>query len=100
MLLLCLLLSAAPRDSGVPLGTGTQRPTVTLTAPTGGWTVDRMLLVEGSLSDATIDPVVLSINGDRYLLRTRQGRFSRQFPASSGKNVVSVLARNRRRLAR
>jgi uncharacterized protein YfaP (DUF2135 family) len=95
MLLLCLLLAAAPRDSGVPIGQGTERPTVTLSAPAGGWSVDRMMLVEGTLSDPTIDPVVLSINGDRYLLRTQQGRFSRKFPAAAGKNVVTVLATNR-----
>ena len=97
--LLCALLAApatpAPRQAGVPLGQGTERATVFITSPTGGWSVDRMLLVEGSLSDPTIDPVVLSINGDRYLLRTRQGRFSRKFPAASGKNVVTVLAANR-----
>ena len=54
-----------------------------------------MMLVEGTLSDTTIDPVVVSINGDRYLMRTNQGRFSRKFPAASGKNVVTVLATNK-----
>jgi uncharacterized protein YfaP (DUF2135 family) len=102
--LLALLLSQAPaanpRQQGTPIGKGTSFPTVRLTAPSGGWTVDRMLLVEGSVSDATIDPVVLSINGDRYLIRTSQGRFSRKFPAASGKNVVTALATNRAGTAR
>lgn len=82
-------------DTGVPIGKGTTKPTVTLTAPVGGWTVDRMLKVEGSVSDATVDPIVISINGDRYLMRTFGGRFSRKFPASSGKNVVKVSATNK-----
>jgi uncharacterized protein YfaP (DUF2135 family) len=97
--LLALLLSqtpphANPRQQGVPIGKGTKLAKVVLTAPAGGWTVDRMMLVEGTLSDTTIDPVVVSINGDRYLMRTNNGRFSRKFPAASGKNIVTVLATN------
>jgi len=97
--LLALLLSQTPhenpRQQGVPIGKGTKLAKVVLTAPSGGWTVDRMMLVEGTLSDTTIDPVVVSINGDRYLMRTNGGRFSRKFPAASGKNVVTVMATNK-----
>ncbi len=102
--LLAVLLTQAPpanpRQQGVPIGQGKTLPTVRLTAPSGGWTVDRMLLVEGSVSDRTIDPVVLSINGDRYLMRTFSGRFKRKFPAASGKNVVTVMATNKAGTAR
>src|SRR5690242_2947310 len=53
--LLAVLLSQAPtahpRQQGVPIGQGKTLPTVRLTAPSGGWTVDRMLLVEGTVSD-------------------------------------------------
>ncbi len=95
---LAVLLSQTPhsnpRQQGVPIGSGTKLAKVTLTAPSGGWTVDRMMLVEGSLSDTSIDPVVVSINGDRYLMRTNGGRFSRKFPAASGKNIVTVMATN------
>lgn len=94
-LLLLVATQAAPREAGVPIGSGVTLPKVVLEKPTGGWTVDRMLRVEGSVSDPTIDPVVLSINGDRYLMRTIRGRFSRKFPASGGKNVVKVRATNR-----
>ncbi|MFL5346155.1 MAG: DUF2135 domain-containing protein [Hyalangium sp.] len=97
--LLALLLSQTPhenpRQQGVPIGKGTKLAKVVLTAPSGGWTVDRMMLVEGTVSDSTIDPVVVSINGDRYLMRTNGGRFSRKFPAASGKNVVTVMATNK-----
>jgi uncharacterized protein YfaP (DUF2135 family) len=98
-----LSLSAAPDPpppplketlTGVTKGTGKTAPTVTLTSPAGGWSVDRMITVAGSVSDPTISPVVVSINGDRYLLRTNNGAFSRAFPASAGKNVVTVFGTN------
>ena len=98
--LLAVVLAAAPpsvprpRDAGVPMGKGTERPTVRLTSPAGGWSVGRMLSVEGTVSDLTVDPITLSINGDRYLLRTSGGRFSRKFPAAAGKNVVIATATN------
>lgn len=97
---LAALIIAAPaaapaRDAGVPIGKGAQRPEVHLTAPAGGWTVARMISVEGTVSDPTVDPITISINGDRYLLRTQNGRFSRKFPAASGKNVVVGMATNK-----
>ncbi|WP_224247504.1 DUF2135 domain-containing protein [Hyalangium gracile] len=102
--LLALLLTQTPKENprqqGVPIGKGTKLAKVVLTAPTGGWTVDRMMLVEGTISDTTIDPVVVSINGDRYLMRTYGGRFSRKFPAASGKNIVTVMATNQAGTAR
>ncbi len=93
-----LVLTAQPatpaRDAGVPIGPGSKRPEVRLTAPAGGWTVGRMIAVEGTVSDATVDPITISINGDRYLLRTQNGHFSRKFPSASGKNVVVAMATN------
>jgi uncharacterized protein YfaP (DUF2135 family) len=86
---------APPREDGMRVGKGTSLAKVSLTQPSGGWTVGRMLTVAGSLSDSTIDPVVVSINGDRYLLRTSNGQFKRDFPAAAGQNVVTVLATNR-----
>jgi uncharacterized protein YfaP (DUF2135 family) len=99
---LCLSLAialgtapAAPsRDQGVPIGKGKEPPKVQLTAPVGGWTVGRMVEVAGTVSDPTVDPITVSINGDRYLLRTFNGRFSRKFPAASGKVVVVAMATN------
>ncbi|HEX9051893.1 MAG TPA: DUF2135 domain-containing protein [Anaeromyxobacter sp.] len=97
--LLALVLAAAPadrpREAGVPIGEGTERPVVRLASPAGGWSVGRMISIEGTVSDPTVDPITLSINGDRYLLRTAGGRFSRRFPAGAGKNVVVATATNR-----
>ncbi|MFB1482375.1 DUF2135 domain-containing protein [Corallococcus sp. RDP092CA] len=104
VLLAGLLTQTAPpvnaRQQGVPIGRGDTVPKVVLSAPSGGWTVDRMLQIEGTVSDPTVDPVVVSINGDRYLMRTQGGRFSRKFPAASGKNVVTVMATNKGGTAR
>src|SRR5512141_1498276 len=85
----------ATRQSGKVLGTGETAPVITLSAPAGGWTVDRMVLVEGRVSDATVDPVTVSINGDRYLLKTVNGAFQRKFPVTSGKNAIVVQGVNR-----
>jgi uncharacterized protein YfaP (DUF2135 family) len=97
LLVLAAQASATPatRQSGKVLGTGETAPVITLTAPSGGWTVDRMVLVEGRVSDATINPVTVSINGDRYLLKTVNGAFQRKFPVTSGKNAIVVQGVNR-----
>ena len=98
-LLLALSLVVQPgandRQVGVPIGKGKVVPTVTLTSPPGGWSVARMLTIAGTVSDPTVDPVLVSINGDRYLMRTFNGKFQRAFPAASGRNVVTVTATNR-----
>lgn len=95
MAMLLVMVGAGPeRQVGMKVGKGTKLADVVITSPPGGWTVGRMMLVEGTVSDQTIDPVVISINGDRYLMRTFSGRFSRKFPAAAGKNVVTVLATN------
>jgi len=83
-----------PRNDGVPTGSGTTLPKVTLSAPQGGWSVKRMIRVAGTCSDPTVNPIVVSINGDRYLLRTTNGNFVREFPAARGRNVVTVMATN------
>jgi uncharacterized protein YfaP (DUF2135 family) len=99
--LIALAVAAAPgsappsREVGVPIGAGKEPPVVRLTSPQGGWSVGRMLAVEGTVSDPTVNPIVLSINGDRYLLRTTNGHFARKFPAAAGKNVVTATATNR-----
>lgn len=94
-----LMIAGTPtvpaRQAGVPIGKGKKKPKVTLTSPRGGWTAGRMMTVAGEISDRTVDPITLSINGDRYFVRTRNGRFRRKFPAASGKNVITAIATNR-----
>ncbi len=80
------------RQSGKVLCQGKTPAKITLSQPTGGWTVSRMLEVSGTVSDATCDPITVNINGDRYLLRTIAGKFKRKFPIAAGKNSVIVSA--------
>lgn len=84
------------RQSGKTLGSGDTLPRIELTAPPGGWTVDRMVTVAGTVSDPSINPITVSINGDRYLLKTVNGAFQRKFPVTAGKNSVLVQASNKK----
>lgn len=86
---------AQTRQSGKILGEGAEKPKIKLTSPTGGWTVDRMVLVEGTISDASINPVTININGDRFMLKNVAGAFKRKFPVSAGKNSVIVSGENK-----
>lgn len=82
------------REPARVVGNGKEKAKITLTAPLGGWSVGRMLRVAGRVSDPSIDPVTVAINGDRYLLRTQGGAFDRSFPAARGQNVVKVFGEN------
>ena len=95
IIFLVLLCGVAKRDSGKIVGQGTSLPVVKLTKPDGGWTVNQMIEVAGTVSDTTIDPITIAINGDRYFLRTEKGSFKRQFPATPGKNQVVVQGTNK-----
>jgi uncharacterized protein YfaP (DUF2135 family) len=53
-----------------------------------------MLKVKGTVSDHSVNPVIVSINGSKYFIRTSSGNFSRSFPISSGKNNIEVIATN------
>lgn len=82
------------RQSGKVIGKGTTKPVIKLEEPKGGWTASRMLLVKGNVSDSTVDPITVSINGEKYFLRTTAGEFKRKFPVTAGKNAITVSARN------
>jgi hypothetical protein len=81
-------------------GKGTELPVLTLTKPEGGWTTGLQLEVSGTCSDLTADPIVVNINGVRYYIRSVEGRFSRKFPASKGKNTIIAECANKAGVAR
>jgi uncharacterized protein len=81
-------------------GTGTEPPVLTLTKPEGGWTTAMQLDISGTCSDQTADPVVVNINGVRYYVRSKEGAFSRKFPAAKGINNVVVECSNPAGVAR
>lgn len=89
-------LSGAQRQSGKLSGSGTDPIKIELTDPRGGWTVDQMVQISGRVSDTTVDPILININGARYLLRTFSGEFRRKFPLTSGKNTIVVQATNKK----
>ncbi len=101
LILLCILfttgLAEASRESGKIVGSGAKPPVFNLTEPKGGWTVDRMIQVSGIVSDSSIDPVKVIINGSRYYIRvsSTDGSFKRKFPAFPGKNSVIVSGSNK-----
>ncbi|HOI95681.1 MAG TPA: DUF1175 family protein [Syntrophobacter fumaroxidans] len=109
-LLLCLAapVYGTPSDDpevlahrGKPIaGEGTEMPVLTLARPEGGWTTSMQVEVAGSCSDTTADPIAANINGVRYYIRTKDGRFSRKFPAARGRNTVIVECANKAGVAR
>jgi uncharacterized protein YfaT (DUF1175 family)/uncharacterized protein YfaP (DUF2135 family) len=81
---------------GKPIGgEGETAPTITLREPSGGWTTSMRLVVAGTCSDPTADPIEVDINGTRYFIRSQSGQFSRKFPAAPGPNAVMVACRNK-----
>lgn len=95
----CLLnisiFASGLRDSGKFMGSGSEPIIINLESPRSGWTQDRMVLVKGTISDLTVHPVAISVNGDRYFIHNKNGAFSRSFPVSAGKNNISVIAKNK-----
>jgi uncharacterized protein YfaP (DUF2135 family) len=85
----------AARQSGKVIGQGKDPIQIQLTDPKGGWTVDRMVRIAGTINDSTASPVTVNINGDRYLLRAEGGSFSRKFPVTSGRNSIIVSGTNK-----
>lgn len=80
---------------GTPIGgQGAEPPVLHLTRPEGGWTTGMQLEVSGTCSDQTADPVVVNINGVRYYVRSKEGAFSRKFPAAKGNNNIVVECSN------
>ena len=83
------------RQSGKLMGVGDKPIRIQIDKPAGGWTIDRMVEVSGEISDPTANPLTVNINGDRYLLKTFEGKFKRKFPVVQGKNTVIVQASNK-----
>lgn len=45
------------RRGALNIGNGTEKPTISLSSPTGGWTVNQMIPISGSCSDKTASPI-------------------------------------------
>ena len=83
------------RQSGKIVGDGKTPGKFTISEPRGGWTMNRMVEVSGSVSDLSVNPVTININGDRYLMKTFGGKFKRKFPVIQGKNTILIQGTNK-----
>ncbi|WP_131655601.1 DUF2135 domain-containing protein, partial [Methylocucumis oryzae] len=99
---LSFAVSASPSDDADILArrgqatvtSATEKPALTLSKPAGGWTSSMQVVVAGSCSDTTADPIVININGVRYYARNNNGQFARSFPAAKGKNTIIAECAN------
>jgi uncharacterized protein YfaP (DUF2135 family) len=89
------IANAQRPDTKPFLGQGTTKPVITVDHPSSGWTVSQMIDVSGSIDDVTIDPLTVSVNGDRFFVRNFGGKFQRKFPLLPGKNSIIVQGSNR-----
>ena len=95
MIFVSLTSHASTRQSGKIVGKGESAPQISLNYPKGGWTIDRMVRVSGSIDDTTVDPITISINAKKYYIRSGSGNFDRKFPVTSGKNTIIVQGTNK-----
>lgn len=96
LLLVCLFPLAGNRQVGKVVGSSSVTLKIMLHEPKSGWTQDRMVVVSGEMiPNQNISPVTVSINGDKYYIDSREGRFRRSFPVTSGKNSILASVQNK-----
>lgn len=67
-------------------------PKVVITRPLGGWTTERKIAIEGTISDPKIQRATLALNGTAFLIKVEGGRFKQKVVVSSGLNTAVVEA--------
>ena len=89
-----ILLSVALVAGALAGGPPERAPRVTIDSPSGGWTTERLVKVEGSVFPASIARATLVVNGAAKGLAVTSGRFSSDLVLGPGENLVSVVAEN------
>jgi len=69
-------------------------PTVEISRPTGGWSTDRIVEVEGTISDESVSRVTVVVNGYERTVDVNNGTFVATIVVSKGANSIQVVARN------
>jgi uncharacterized protein YfaP (DUF2135 family) len=69
-------------------------PVVTIVSPKNGVTGEKILSINGIVSDPTINFATIVHNGENYRMRVEYGRFSRNLVAYPGDNWIEVTAEN------
>lgn len=89
-----VMMMAAVWLGGIASAAEKTKPTVTITAPAGGQSSERMVKVTGTISDAAIARGTIVINGSANEFDTRGGRFEYSVVLAPGENVISIVAEN------
>ncbi len=67
-------------------------PKVVIERPLDGWTTERKIVVEGTVSDTKITRATLALNGTSFLIKVEGGRFKQKVVVSGGQNTAVVEA--------
>jgi uncharacterized protein YfaP (DUF2135 family) len=73
---------------------GSDAPRVHLRQPRTGWTRQRLIAVQGSVSDRHITTARVSLNGVDRPINVHSGRFEVKLVVPPGENTLEVAARN------
>jgi uncharacterized protein YfaP (DUF2135 family) len=75
-------------------GASPEAPKVRLRAPRPGWTRQRVVAVQGTVSDKRVRVARVALNGEDRPINVRGGRFEVKLVVPPGENTVEVSARN------
>jgi len=73
-------------------GAAPEAPKVRLRAPRAGWTHQRVVSVQGTVSDRRIKVARVALNGDDLPVSVREGRFEVRLVVPPGEDTVEVSA--------
>ncbi len=91
--ILCLLLGYAL--SLALASEPDQAPVVKIATPYGGQSSKRIVDVQGSISDETLQQAYIVINGAANAFDISGGRFSHTVVLSPGENIIQIIAENK-----
>jgi uncharacterized protein YfaP (DUF2135 family) len=82
---------AHPKDA---VATAAGAPVIRILHPVDGWTTERKITVDGTISDPKIARTTLSLNGTAFLIKAEGGHFHQKVVVSEGLNTVVVETEN------
>lgn len=67
---------------------------VQITSPAGGQTSNRLITIEGTISDTSIQRAYIIVNSAAYLFDVRNGSFQYPLILAPGENIIQILAQS------
>lgn len=67
---------------------------VQITSPAGGQTSNRLIEVQGNISDSSIQRAYIIVNSAAYLFDVQNGTFRYSLILAPGENIIQILAQN------